>query len=95
MLPTRVRDKINMHLCEEPYLRRVSVICVCSKNPTKDDICKRGCVKKYSADVCSKNPTTDDVCKCVCVKKHSADACTIHVSVVRILLQTMFVNASR
>ena len=71
MLPTRVRGKIKTRLCEEPYLRRVSVIRVCSNNPTTDDICKR-----------------------VCVKKHTADACAIHASVVRILLQMMFVNAS-
>ena len=71
VLPTRVRDKIRTRLCEEPYLRHVSVIRVCSKNPTIDDICKR-----------------------VCVKKHSVDACAIHASIVRILLQTMFVNMS-
>ena len=71
MFPTCVYEKIKTRLYEEPYLGRLSLTCVCSKNPTTDDVCKR-----------------------VCVKKHSADACAVQASIVRILLQTMFVKAS-
>ena len=53
VLPTRVRDKIKTRLCEEPYLRCVPIIRVCSKNRTTDDICKRVCVKKHSTNTCA------------------------------------------